>query len=79
LTLDGSPQGKTAWLRQPYFKPPQGQDASYAGYGVVKDADALAIYKEALANRWQILSHTNGDRAIDQLLGSMHAAEQAYP
>ncbi|MEL7552999.1 amidohydrolase family protein [Pseudomonas protegens] len=79
LTLDGSPQGKTAWLSQPYFKPPQGQDASYAGYGVVKDADALAIYKEALANRWQILSHTNGDRAIDQLLGSMRAAEQAYP
>ncbi|BCQ61339.1 hypothetical protein PBOI14_30890 [Pseudomonas sp. Boi14] len=79
LTLDGSPQGKTAWLSQPYFKPPQGQDASYAGYGVVKDADALAIYKEALANRWQILSHTNGDRAIDQLLGSLRAAEQAYP
>ena len=22
LTLDGSPQGKTAWLTQPYFKPP---------------------------------------------------------
>lgn len=79
LTLDGSPQGKTAWLSQPYFKPPQGQDASYAGYGVVKDADALAIYKEALANHWQILSHTNGDRAIDQLLSSMRAAEKAYP
>lgn len=79
LTLDGSPQGKTAWLSQPYFKPPQGQDASYAGYGVIKDDDALAIYKEALANRWQILSHTNGDRAIDQLLSSMRAAEKAYP
>ncbi|NBF10827.1 amidohydrolase [Pseudomonas sp. Fl4BN1] len=79
LTLDGSPQGKTAWLSQPYFKPPQGQDASYAGYGVVKDEDVLAIYKEALANRWQILTHTNGDRAIDQLLTSMKAAEKAYP
>ncbi|MCO7612781.1 amidohydrolase family protein [Pseudomonas chlororaphis] len=66
-------------MSQPYFKPPQGQDASYAGYGVIKDADALAIYKEALANRWQILSHTNGDRAIDQLLSSMRAAEKAYP
>nr|BFD41288.1 amidohydrolase [Pseudomonas sp. FFPRI_1] len=79
LTLDGSPQGKTAWLSQPYFKPPQGQDASYAGYGVVKDDEALAIYKEALANRWQILSHTNGDRAIEQLLTSIKAAEKAYP
>ncbi|KAF0864440.1 amidohydrolase [Pseudomonas sp. LD120] len=79
LTLDGSPQGKTAWLSQPYFKPPQGQDASYAGYGVVKDDQALAIYKEALANRWQILSHTNGDRAIDQLLSNMREAEKAYP
>ena len=25
--LDGSPQGKTAWLSQPYFRPPHGQKA----------------------------------------------------
>lgn len=39
----------------------------------------MRVYKQALANHWQILSHTNGDRAIDQLLTSMRAAEKAYP
>lgn len=79
LTLDGSPQGKTAWLSKPYFKPPPGKDATYAGYGVVKDDAAVKIYNEALANRWQILTHSNGDAAIDQLIRSVRAAERAHP
>jgi predicted amidohydrolase YtcJ len=79
LTLDGSPQGKTAWLSKPYFKPPEGKDASYAGYGVVKDAEAEKIYSEALRNHWQILTHANGDAAIDQLISSVRAAEKEYP
>ena len=28
LTIDGSPQGKTAWLSQPYYIPPEGKPAS---------------------------------------------------
>ena len=32
MTLDGSPQGKTAWLSHPYFVAPQGQGPDYAGY-----------------------------------------------
>ena len=31
LTIDGSPQGKTAWLSAPYFVPPEGQDKDYVG------------------------------------------------
>lgn len=79
LTLDGSPQGKTAWLSKPYFKPPAGKDATYAGYGVVNDDEAVKIYKEALANHWQILTHANGDAAIDQLIRSVRAAEKNHP
>jgi predicted amidohydrolase YtcJ len=37
LNLDGSPQGKTAWLSQPFFKPPPGQPPTYAGYPTYKD------------------------------------------
>ena len=79
LTLDGSPQGKTAWLTQPYFKPPQGQKDDYAGYGVVPDAKAVEYYTAALRNRWQILTHANGDRAIDQLLADFGKAREAVP
>jgi predicted amidohydrolase YtcJ len=79
LTLDGSPQGKTAWMSKPYFKPPAGKDASYAGYGVVKDDEAIRVYEEAISHRWQILTHANGDRAIDQMLMAVRTAEKADP
>lgn len=79
LTLDGSPQGKTAWLTQPYFKPPQGQKAGYAGYGVVDDSTVEALYTKAQRNRWQTLTHANGDRAIDQMIACMRKAQSAVP
>jgi len=41
LTFDGSPQGKTAWFTQPYFKVPAGQKKTYAGYPAFTDAEAL--------------------------------------
>ena len=37
MTLDGSPQGKTAWLSQPYFKPRRAEGPTIAGYGVTTD------------------------------------------
>lgn len=37
MSLGGSPQGKTAWLTQPYFKPPPGQTADYVGYPAFED------------------------------------------
>ena len=74
LTLDGSPQGKTAWLTEPYRVPPDGQQAGYRGYGVMDDAEARAQVAKAVANRWQILVHANGDAAIDQFIQAVRAA-----
>jgi predicted amidohydrolase YtcJ len=79
LTLDGSPQGKTAWLTQPYFQPPEGQRADYAGYGVLSDEKVIEVYALARRNGWQILTHANGDAAIDQLLRTMRVAAQQVP
>jgi predicted amidohydrolase YtcJ len=79
LTLDGSPQGKTAWMTRPYFVPPPGRSADYAGYGVLDDEVVQGVYTQALRSRWQVLTHANGDRAIDQLLASWGAAEAAVP
>lgn len=78
LTLDGSPQGKTAWLTQPYVQPPAGQPRSYAGYGVMSDAQATAQMEKAFAHNWQILVHANGDAAIDQMILAVQAARARY-
>jgi predicted amidohydrolase YtcJ len=68
LTFDGSPQGKTAWFTKPYYKAPKGQIADYSGYPAFSDENALKWMKLAFDNKWQLLVHTNGDAAIDQLI-----------
>ncbi|MDC8785333.1 amidohydrolase [Roseateles koreensis] len=79
LVLDGSPQGKTAWLTQPYFKVPDGQPASYAGYPTFKeDATLDAMVERAFSKGWQVLAHVNGDASIDQYIGAVRKAEAKF-
>lgn len=69
LTLDGSPQGRTAWRTVPYLLPPPGEKNTYLGYPAIEnDKVAEEIYKMAFKNNWQILTHGNGDAAIDQMI-----------
>jgi predicted amidohydrolase YtcJ len=79
LTLDASPQGRTAWLTQPYYRPPPGQTAGFAGYPAMPDAQAFAAVERAYRNGWQILIHANGDAAIDQMLKAVASAAARYP
>jgi len=79
VTLDGSPQGRTAWRTSPYLLPPDGQKKGYKGYpAIADDAKVKAIYDSAFANNWQILTHANGDAAIDQMIRCMTPAAQKY-
>ena len=78
LIGDGSIQGYTAYLSQPYFKPPT-DDRDYRGYP--------RWPREALTEqvvRWQrggrqIAVHGNGDAAIDDILDAFEAAQRAAP
>lgn len=74
IVLDGSPQGKTAWLTEPYKDVPEGLPKCYHGYAAVTDDAADETIARCHANGWPILAHTNGDRASDQLI---HAVEKA--
>ncbi|WP_029158469.1 amidohydrolase [Comamonas testosteroni] len=78
LTLDGSPQGKTAWLTQPYFKVPIGQKPDYHGYSAFTDEQVNGFVSQAFKKGWQVLAHVNGDAAIDQFLQAVRAAEKEY-
>lgn len=79
LTLDASPQGRTAWLSQPYLTPPPGEPASFAGYPAMTDEQAIAAVSRAYRENWQIITHTNGDAAIDQLIQAVTVASAKYP
>ena len=79
LTLDGSPQGRTAWRTQPYLIPPEGADKDYSGYPAIpSDSVVQSIYEKGLENDWQILTHTNGDAAVDQLIRTLGPALEKY-
>lgn len=79
LTLDASPQGRTAWLTLPYLTPPPGQPDRFAGYPAMPDDQAIAAVERAYRNGWQILIHTNGDAAIDQMIKAVESASKRYP
>ena len=79
LTLDGSPQGRTAWRTQPYLIPPDGASPDYAGYPAIpNDEDVSAIYEKAFQNNWQTLTHANGDAAMDQMIRTLKPLTKKY-
>jgi predicted amidohydrolase YtcJ len=78
LTVDGSPQGKTAWLSQPYFVPPEGQGKDYVGYPAMTAEQVDTEVMDAFANDRQVLVHGNGDAAIDRYLDAVEKAAHEY-
>ena len=79
LTLDGSPQGRTAWRTMPYLLPPDGQKKGYKGYPVIpNDAEVQRIVDTAFASNWQLSVHCNGDAAADQLFRALNKASSKY-
>lgn len=76
MFLDGSPQGMTAWMTEPYVSGPEGED-DWVAYGTMTDEDAIAFAKKAIDGGHQLLCHTNGDAAGDQLLRVYAAALEA--
>ena len=75
MFLDGSPQGRTAWMREPYEQV-EGWDqpADYKGYGTLSDEEVLAGILKAETDKMQLLAHCNGDMACQQYLNQLEAA-----
>jgi hypothetical protein len=78
LSLDGSPQGKTAWLTEPYRVAPAGRGTDYSGSPAMTDDEANSFVDEAFKNGWQILVHCNGDAAADQFIRAVRLATAKY-
>jgi hypothetical protein len=78
LTGDGSPQGKTAYMSQPYTSPPPGQQADYRAYPVMSQQEVSDWVAFGYRNNIQIITHTNGDAALDQFLEAVRQARATY-
>lgn len=73
LTLDGSPQGRTAWLHDPVPVPPEGKGADYHGYPAIDLGLFNAKLAEAAQNNWQVFVHVNGDEAAQALIDGVRS------
>jgi hypothetical protein len=75
---DGSIQGYTGYLSQPYHEPFRG-DTDYRGYPAM-DREALAgLVDELYRGGFRVAIHGNGDAAIDDILHAFERAQQANP
>lgn len=74
LILDGSPQGKTAYLSTPYHVTPHGTSADYRGYPTVEQATVDTLMARFLKAGVPVLAHCNGDAAADMLIKAVAAA-----
>ena len=70
IFLDGSPQGRTAWVTRPYVG---------GGYGTstMTDEQVQQAFCQALGQNTQILAHCNGDAAAGQYLSQLEKVERA--
>jgi predicted amidohydrolase YtcJ len=68
LTVDGSPQGRTAWLHDPVPVPPPGKDKEYRGYPAIDLKLFNVKLADAAKNGWQVFVHVNGDEAAQALI-----------
>jgi len=74
FTIDGSPQGKTAWWTEPLLTPGPGGEQNWSGQPIMP----TDIYKKAfniLHDRGvRVFSHANGDAAVDLVIEAAREA-----
>lgn len=75
IFLDGSPQGRTAWMKAPYEHAEDG----YCGYPIKQDGQLYQQILTALGNHQQLLAHCNGDAAAEQYITQFEKALREHP
>ena len=78
LTIDGSPQGFTAWRDRPYYNPTPNFRSDYVGYPAATSDQVFDAIEWAYANNVQILTHSNGEAASDLLIAAIKDATEKH-
>lgn len=74
LVLDGSPQGKTAYLTKPFHVVPEGQKPDYRGYPNYPTDKVNAMVSKVLQHNVPLIAHANGDAMGDELINAVEAS-----
>lgn len=78
IIADGSIQGYTGYLSEPYHTPYKG-NADYRGYPRVSLEQLTTEVEKYRSRGIQLAIHGNGDGSIDDIITAVNAAQQKYP
>ena len=78
LVADGSIQGYTGYLSEPYFVPP-GDDPAYRGYPRIARDELVRLVTRYHEAGLQLAVHGNGDASIDDILDALAEARRRQP
>lgn len=78
LIVDGSPQGRTAWLSKPYL-PDDTLLEGYRGFPSIPIQELERLVSRYHRAGFQLALHGNGDAAIDAIINSLAIAQAKYP
>jgi hypothetical protein len=78
IVADGSIQGYTGYLSQPYHTPYHG-DPNHRGYAAVPREELFKQVEAVHAAGYQLAIHGNGDESIEDILDAFEAAQQKHP
>jgi predicted amidohydrolase YtcJ len=78
IVADGSIQGFTGYLSQPYHTP-FGDDHTYRGYPRMPFTELAAWIARYHAAGYQLAIHGNGDAAIEDIINAFEMAQKATP
>lgn len=78
LSIDGSPQGFTAFRDKPYHNPVGNYPPGYVGYSTVTPAQTADFVDWAYKNKVHLLAHANGEGASDMYIAALKAAETKH-
>lgn len=68
ILLDGSIQGRTGWLKEPYVVVEENDDPTYKGYPTLTDEIVIRGIETSIKEDTQVLIHANGDAAAQQMI-----------
>ena len=78
LTIDGSPQGFTAWRDRPYYAPVGNFPKGYLGYPAATGEQTIGAIDWAYENKIQMLVHVSGEAAGDLMITGLRLAENRH-
>jgi predicted amidohydrolase YtcJ len=76
IAVDGSPQGKTAYLTRPFLTPVPGCKTDCRGFPNLTQDQVNQLVLLTYKNGVQMFSHCNGDAAIDMMIVGHENAEK---